>query len=203
LCSCCRFVFAQQACILNGLIAQISTRSPTSLRRTDTRQPIKCCAIHRYTEGSKLPSEFDITDFVSPGSDAEVAMRVLRFSSGSWLEDQVTNHVHTSTRRLAPLSFSLALLFSHQAVFGRPGDQPRPHQHVSTPARLLSSSLAISFTHQVVVGNLNTHPHTQGFLLILSHHSSFIRRYRRILRSLSKRPTYFLSHSTHRRTCGV
>jgi beta-galactosidase len=40
-----------------------------------------------YSEGSKTPSEFDVTDFVSPGNNM-VAVEVYRWSTGSYLEDQ-------------------------------------------------------------------------------------------------------------------
>lgn len=40
-----------------------------------------------YTQGSKLPSEFDITDFIAPGKNL-LAMKVLRWSDGSYLECQ-------------------------------------------------------------------------------------------------------------------
>jgi len=40
-----------------------------------------------YSEDSKLPSEFDITRLVRPGSNA-VAIQIFRWSDGSYLEDQ-------------------------------------------------------------------------------------------------------------------
>ncbi|MBW1843975.1 MAG: beta-galactosidase, partial [Deltaproteobacteria bacterium] len=40
-----------------------------------------------YSEGSKTPSEFNITDHVSPGENT-VAVEVYRWSTGSYLEDQ-------------------------------------------------------------------------------------------------------------------
>jgi beta-galactosidase len=40
-----------------------------------------------YSEGSKTPSEFDITDYVHTGGNA-VAVEVYRWSTGSYLEDQ-------------------------------------------------------------------------------------------------------------------
>jgi len=40
-----------------------------------------------YSEGSKTPSEFDITDYVSVGANF-VAVEVYRWSTGSYLEDQ-------------------------------------------------------------------------------------------------------------------
>ncbi|WP_438907603.1 sugar-binding domain-containing protein, partial [Bacillus licheniformis] len=40
-----------------------------------------------YSEDSKLPSEFDLTRFVKPGRNV-VAIRVHRWSDGSYLEDQ-------------------------------------------------------------------------------------------------------------------
>jgi len=40
-----------------------------------------------YSEGSKTPSEFDLTDFVRTGSNT-VAVEVYRWSTGSYLEDQ-------------------------------------------------------------------------------------------------------------------
>jgi len=41
-----------------------------------------------YSEGSKLPSEFDITQSVKPGEKNIVALRVLRWSTASYLECQ-------------------------------------------------------------------------------------------------------------------
>jgi len=40
-----------------------------------------------YSEGSKTPSEFDITDYVTAGENT-VAVEVYRWSTGSYLEDQ-------------------------------------------------------------------------------------------------------------------
>jgi len=40
-----------------------------------------------YSQGSRLPAEFDLTDFVSPGNNSLAAM-VIRWSDGSYIEDQ-------------------------------------------------------------------------------------------------------------------
>lgn len=40
-----------------------------------------------YSEGSKTPSEFDVTKFVKPGGNS-IAVEVYRWSTGSYLEDQ-------------------------------------------------------------------------------------------------------------------
>ncbi len=40
-----------------------------------------------YTEGSKTPAEFDVTDVLRPGENT-VAVQVYRFSDGDYLEDQ-------------------------------------------------------------------------------------------------------------------
>jgi len=40
-----------------------------------------------YSEGSRTPAEFDITPFLVKGEN-DLAVEVIRFSSGSWLEDQ-------------------------------------------------------------------------------------------------------------------
>jgi len=40
-----------------------------------------------YSQGSKLPAEFDLTDFVEEGENT-VALQVYRWSDGSYLEDQ-------------------------------------------------------------------------------------------------------------------
>jgi len=40
-----------------------------------------------YSQGARLPAEFDVTDHVSPGSNS-VAVQVLKFSDGSYVEDQ-------------------------------------------------------------------------------------------------------------------
>ncbi|KAI5366424.1 Putative Beta galactosidase small chain/ domain 5, glycoside hydrolase, family 2 [Septoria linicola] len=41
-----------------------------------------------YSQGSRNPSEFDITDFVSRSDDNEVFVRVYQWSDGSYIEDQ-------------------------------------------------------------------------------------------------------------------
>jgi len=45
-----------------------------------------------YSEDSKLPSEFDITQFVRPGQNT-VAVKVMRFSKSIYLEDQDYWHI--------------------------------------------------------------------------------------------------------------
>lgn len=40
-----------------------------------------------YSQGSKTPAEFDLTDFVFPGENS-IALEVYRWSDGSWLECQ-------------------------------------------------------------------------------------------------------------------
>ncbi|MGO4862168.1 sugar-binding domain-containing protein, partial [Campylobacter jejuni] len=40
-----------------------------------------------YSEDSKLPSEFDVTRVVKPGRNT-MAVQVIRWSDGSYLEDQ-------------------------------------------------------------------------------------------------------------------
>ncbi|MFS1422838.1 glycoside hydrolase family 2 TIM barrel-domain containing protein [Shewanella sp. 10N.286.48.B5] len=40
-----------------------------------------------YSQGSRLPSEFDVTDYVSSGNNT-LAVQVFRWSDGSYLEDQ-------------------------------------------------------------------------------------------------------------------
>lgn len=41
-----------------------------------------------YAEDSFTPSEFDLTDYICFGKENKLAVRVFRFSSGAWLEDQ-------------------------------------------------------------------------------------------------------------------
>lgn len=41
-----------------------------------------------YSEDSKVAAEFDITDFVKPGEDNLIAMQIMRWCDGSYLEDQ-------------------------------------------------------------------------------------------------------------------
>lgn len=45
-----------------------------------------------YSQDSKIPSEFDITSFLIPGNNT-VALMVLRFCDGTWLEDQDYWHI--------------------------------------------------------------------------------------------------------------
>jgi len=40
-----------------------------------------------YSQDSKLPAEFDLTPFVTPGTNT-IAVQVMRWSDGTWLEDQ-------------------------------------------------------------------------------------------------------------------
>lgn len=41
-----------------------------------------------WSSGSRLPSEFDLTEHVAPGNDVTIAVRVHQWSTGSYLEDQ-------------------------------------------------------------------------------------------------------------------
>ncbi|MEU4603230.1 glycoside hydrolase family 2 TIM barrel-domain containing protein [Kribbella sp. NPDC023972] len=41
-----------------------------------------------WSSGSRLPSEFDLTDLVAPGNEARIAVRVHQWSAGSYVEDQ-------------------------------------------------------------------------------------------------------------------
>ncbi|MFD7153899.1 glycoside hydrolase family 2 TIM barrel-domain containing protein [Kribbella sp. NPDC059898] len=41
-----------------------------------------------WSSGSRLVSEFDVTDLVAPGKDAQIAVRVHQWSTGSYVEDQ-------------------------------------------------------------------------------------------------------------------
>ncbi len=41
-----------------------------------------------WSSGSRLPSEFDLTDLVAPGKEARIAVRVHQWSAGSYVEDQ-------------------------------------------------------------------------------------------------------------------
>ncbi len=41
-----------------------------------------------WSSGSRLPSEFDLTDLVTPGQEARIAVRVHQWSNGSYVEDQ-------------------------------------------------------------------------------------------------------------------
>ena len=45
-----------------------------------------------YSEDSKLPCEFRITDYIRPGLNT-IALQVMKFSSGTWLEDQDYWHI--------------------------------------------------------------------------------------------------------------
>lgn len=41
-----------------------------------------------YTTGSRLPTEFDVTDMIRPDADNVLAVRVVQWSTGSYVEDQ-------------------------------------------------------------------------------------------------------------------
>ncbi|GAA1591569.1 glycoside hydrolase family 2 TIM barrel-domain containing protein [Kribbella sancticallisti] len=41
-----------------------------------------------WSSGSRLPSEFELTDLVAPGKEIKVAVRVHQWSAGSYVEDQ-------------------------------------------------------------------------------------------------------------------
>jgi beta-galactosidase/beta-glucuronidase len=41
-----------------------------------------------YSQGSRLPAEFDVTPYARPGQENTLAVRVYRYSDGSYLEDQ-------------------------------------------------------------------------------------------------------------------
>lgn len=41
-----------------------------------------------WSSGSRLPSEFDVTDLVAPGKEARIVVRVHQWSAGSYVEDQ-------------------------------------------------------------------------------------------------------------------
>jgi len=41
-----------------------------------------------WSSGSRLASEFDVTDLVAPGKEARIAVRVHQWSTGSYVEDQ-------------------------------------------------------------------------------------------------------------------
>jgi beta-galactosidase len=45
-----------------------------------------------YSQDSKLPAEFDLTPFVKPGRNL-IALQVMRWSDGTWLEDQDYWHI--------------------------------------------------------------------------------------------------------------
>jgi beta-galactosidase len=51
-----------------------------------------------YSQGSRNPSEFDITDFVDLDKENTLAVQNYQYSDGSYLEDQV---------RLSPTSFNI------------------------------------------------------------------------------------------------
>ncbi|KAI7835594.1 hypothetical protein COHA_010515 [Chlorella ohadii] len=41
-----------------------------------------------YSQDSRLPAEFDVTELLRPGADNVLAVKVLKWSDGSYLEDQ-------------------------------------------------------------------------------------------------------------------
>jgi len=45
-----------------------------------------------YSQDSKIPAEFDLTPFVKPGTNT-IAVQVMRWSDGTWLEDQDYWHI--------------------------------------------------------------------------------------------------------------
>ena len=56
-----------------------------------------------YSQGSRNPSEFDITELVDERGDNVLAVRVYQFCDGSYIEDQVSEVTHSSKHnRLTP-----------------------------------------------------------------------------------------------------
>lgn len=47
-----------------------------------------------YSQGSRNPSEFDITDFVNTDGENSLAVQVYQFCDGSYIEDQVSRGMH-------------------------------------------------------------------------------------------------------------
>ncbi len=56
-----------------------------------------------YSQGSRLPAEFDVTEYLRPGENT-VAVRVLRYCDGTYLEDQDTwrlSGIHRDVRLIS------------------------------------------------------------------------------------------------------
>lgn len=77
-----------------------------------------------FSEDSKLDAEFDITPYVAPGENL-LAVKVYRFSPGSYLEDQDYWHLHGITRSVALLCKGQRHIadFQVQPLFGETLEQ--------------------------------------------------------------------------------
>ena len=53
--------------------------------------PLKLDRQVGYSQGSRNPSEFDITEFVNKADKNVLAVQVYQFCDGSYIEDQVQN----------------------------------------------------------------------------------------------------------------
>ena len=50
-----------------------------------------------YSQGSRNPSEFDVTEFVNEVGENTLAVQVYQYSDGSYLEDQVSHNRENKT----------------------------------------------------------------------------------------------------------
>ncbi len=60
-----------------------------------------------YSQGSRNPSEFDITEYVARGEENVLAVRVYQFCDGSYIEDQVSENLKRICRRLLTATGSM------------------------------------------------------------------------------------------------
>ena len=52
-----------------------------------------------YSQGSRNPSEFDVTEFVNEVGENNLAVQVYQYSDGSYLEDQVSHSRQNKTQK--------------------------------------------------------------------------------------------------------
>ena len=58
-----------------------------------------------YSQGSRNPSEFDVTKFVHENEENTVAVQVYQYSDGSYIEDQVCTKFHSVEKNKRLIKF--------------------------------------------------------------------------------------------------
>lgn len=97
-----------------------------------------------YSEDSRLPAEFDVSGVIHEGSNT-LAVKVVRWSDGSYLEDQ--DHW-----RMSGIHREVLLLARPRVCLGDLGVRTRPARHLTTPA---SDAAALPGANEPWVVELN------------------------------------------------